>query len=141
MVRAATRRAYSLMKNLDESITFRKPARFGGGFVGPFNYDWKVLMPMDEAMLCQIVDDPYPFRFGFWLSEVTGTPDWARQSMSAYELLADWLERDQFPGRLPEKALQAFRKIMGREPNWRKKEAVKCDVTFAVLKACGPAWK
>ncbi len=34
------------------------------------------------------------------------------------------------------KSLKAFRQIIAREPNWRKKTSVKCDVMFAILNAC-----
>ena len=85
-----------------------------------------------------ILESPYPFQFGFWLRDITGLPEWARQNTSAYELLADWLEREILPERIPEKALKAFRQIAGREPYWRKETNVKCDITFAVLEACVP---
>jgi hypothetical protein len=37
-----------------------------------------------------------------------------------------------------DKTLEGFWHISGRESSWRNKTAVKCDLTFAVLKAC---WK
>ena len=54
------------------------------------------------------------------------------------ELLAHILCEDTFMDMIPDKALKAFRQIMGREPNWRKKTSVKCDVMFAILNACWP---
>lgn len=137
-VRAAVRQGYQLMKDCNEYITFRKPKEYGGGFVGPFNFNWQALGPLDQEGLRGILESPYSFQFGFWLGDITGLPDWARQSTSAYELLADWLEEGTLPERIPEKALKAFRQIAGREPDWRKKISVRCDLTFAVLKACLP---
>lgn len=135
---SAVRHAYELMKDFDEHITFRKPAEFGGGFVGPFNYNWQALKPISEKQLRSIIENPYHFQFGFWLGTVSGVPDWVRQSTATYELLADKLDKDTLFDMIPDKSLKAFRQIMGREPNWRKKTAAKCDVTFAVLKACMP---
>lgn len=136
--KSAVRRAYELMKDFDEYITFRKPAAFGGGFVGPFNYNWQALKPIDEDHMRHIIENPYPFQFGFWLGAISGVPDWVRQSTVSYALLADRLTEDTLFDLLPDKTLKAFRQIMGREPNWRKKAAAKCDVTFAALKACMP---
>ena len=50
--KAAVKRAYDIMKDVDEYITFKKPAEFGGGFIGPFNYNWHALKPM--AGYCQV---------------------------------------------------------------------------------------
>lgn len=141
IAKSAITHGYELMKNLEENITFRKPAEFGGGFVGPFNYNWQALSPIKEEQLWNIVENPYPFQFGFWLRAVSGTPDWVRQSTTAYELLADALDKDALFDRIPDKTLKAFKQIMGREPNWRKKTAAKCDVTYAVLRACWPVLK
>lgn len=88
-----------------------------------------------------IIDNPYHFQSGFWLDAVSGVPDWVRQSTVTYELLADMLDKDTLFDMIPDKTLKAFRQIMGKEPNWRKKTAAKCDVTFAVLKACLPVLK
>lgn len=141
IAKSAVRHAYELMKDFDEHITFRKPAEFGGGFVGPFNYDWQALKPISEEQLCHIIENPYHFQLGFWLGAVSGVPDWVRQSTVTYELLADKLDKDTLFDMIPDKTLKAFRQIMGKEPNWRKKTAAKCDVTFAVLKACMPVLK
>ena len=39
--KVAVKHAYEIMKDVDEYITFKKPTEFGGGFVGPFNYNWR----------------------------------------------------------------------------------------------------
>ena len=132
----AMKHGYELMKDFDEFITYRKPKEFGNGVVGPFNYNWQALKPVDENDLRRIMESSYHFQFGFWLRTITGVPDWVRQSTQTYEVLAHILEEDTFMDMIPEKALKAFRQIMGREPNWRKKTSVKCDVMFAILNAC-----
>ena len=134
--KAAVKHGYELMKDFDEHITYRKPKEFGSGVIGPFNYNWQALKPVDENGLRRIMESSYNYQFGFWLGAVSGTPDWVRQSTQTYELLAHILDKDTFMDMIPEKALKAFRQIMGREPNWRKKTSVKCDVMFAVLNAC-----
>lgn len=136
IAKTAIRHGYELMKDLNEHITFRKPKKFGDGFVGPFNYNWQALSPVTDEGLKRIIENPYPFQFGFWLGAASGVPDWVRQSTGTYELLADLLERDDYMERIPEKTLKAFRQIMGKEPNYRKKTAAKCDVTYALLRAC-----
>lgn len=132
----AMRHGYELMKDFDELITFRKPSGYGSGYVGPFNYNWQALTPVTEDRLQRILQSTYPFHFGFWLRDVGSTPDWARQSTKTYELLIDLLKKDELIERIPDKALKAFRQIMGIETSWRAKTAVRCDVTFAVLRAC-----
>lgn len=134
--KTAIRHGYELMRDFDEYITFKKPAEYGGGFVGPFNYNWQALKPVSAEQLNGILNSSYSFQFAFWLGAVSGVPDWVRQSSETYELLAHLLERDALFERIPEKALKAFRQVMGKEPNWRKKNAAKCDVTYAVLRAC-----
>lgn len=134
--KVAIKHGYELMKDFDEYITFKKPSEYGGGFVGPFNYNWQALTPVSAEQLDAILNSSYSFQFAFWLGAVSGVPDWVRQSNATYELLADLLERDAIFERIPEKALKAFRQVMGKEPNWRKKNAAKCDVTYAVLRAC-----
>ena len=141
IAQSATKHAYELMKEFDEYITFRKPFEFGGGFVGPFNYDWKALNPSSERQFQDIIENPYHFQFGFWLRAISTVPDWARQNTAAYELLADKLDKDTLFDMIPDKTLKAFRQIMGREPSWRRKASPKCDVTFAVLEACIPVLK
>lgn len=131
----AAAHAYELMKDFDEFITFKKPKAFGNGFVGPFNYNWQALKPVDSEQLYSIINSSYNFQFAFWLGAVSGVPDWIRQSTQTYELLADMLVRDTLFDMIPDRALKAFRQVMGIEPVWRGK-AAKCDVTYAVLKAC-----
>lgn len=134
--KAAIKHGYELMKDFDEYITYRKPKEFGNGVVGPFNYNWQALRPVDENDLRKIMKSSYNYQFGFWLKTVSGVPDWVRQNTQTYELLAHILIEDTFMDMIPEKTLNAFRKIMGREPDWRKKTSVKCDVMFAILNAC-----
>lgn len=135
--KTAAKRAYELLKDFDEHITFRKPKEYGSGFIGPFNYNWGALKPVNENELQKnILENPYKFCFGFWLGAITGVPDWVRQSTQTYELLAHLLDEDTFMDMIPEQALDGFRHIIGREPSWRKKTSVKCDVTFAILNAC-----
>lgn len=133
--KAAAKRAYEIMKDVDEFITFKKPAEFGGGFVGPFNYNWQALSPMTEEQIVGIMNSPNSFSFAFWLGAVSGVPDWVRQHNGTYEALAEMLERDTLSDNLPDNALSAFRKVSGREPSYRKKYAARCDLLYAVLQA------
>ena len=132
----AARHAYELMCNVDEFITFKKPAEYGGGFVGPFNYNWQALTPITEEKLYSIIKDPYPFSFAFWLGSVSGVPDFMLQSTGTYEVLADLLANKKIENLLPEKTFHAFRQVMGKEPSMRRKSAEKCDLTYAILRAC-----
>ena len=133
--KAAVKHAYELMKDFDEYITFKKPSEFGGGFVGPFNYNWQALNPLTEQQVIGIIMGSYNFGFAFWLGSVSGVPAWVKQSNTTYEVLADMLDRDVIFDMLSDKTLTAFRKVMGKESNYRKKYAAKCDVLYAVLKA------
>ncbi len=135
LAKSAAAHAYHLMKDLDEYITFRKPPVYGSGVVGPFNYDWQALRPHNKADIRAIVNDTYAFRFGFWLSAVSGVPDWVRQSTQSYEVLAELLEKDELFDAIPDRTLKAFRQIMGKEPAWRG-SAARCDVTYALLRTC-----
>lgn len=45
------------------------------------------------------------------------------------------LDRNVIFNQIPEKALKVFKQASGKEPNYRKKYAIECDVTYAVLKA------
>ncbi|MCI9411897.1 MAG: hypothetical protein HFG36_07495 [Eubacterium sp.] len=135
--KAAIKHGYELMKDFNEYITYRKPKEFGNGVVGPFNYDWQALRPVDENDLRRIMESSYNYQFGFWLRAVSGVPDWVRQNTQTYEVLAHILDKDTFMDMIPEKALKAFRQIIAREPNWRKKTSVKCDVMFAFLMLVG----
>ena len=127
--------AYEIMKDVDEYISFKKPSEFGGGFVGPFNYNWQALKPMTEEQIGGIMNSSYNFQFVFWLNSVAGIPDWVRQHNGTYEVLADMLDRNAILDMLPENALKAFRKVSGIENNYRRKNAAECDIIYAILKA------
>lgn len=133
--RASMKHAYELMKDFDEYITFKKPAEYGGSFVGPFNYNWQALKPVDEEKLYKIINDPYNFRFAFWLGSVSGVPDWVRQSDETYEILADFLEKEDKLDVIPDRVFSAFRRVSGKEPSYRKRSAAQCDLTYALLRA------
>ena len=133
--KVAVKHAYEIMKDVDEYITFKKPSEFGGGFVGPFNYNWQALKPMTEEQIIGIMNSSYNFQFAFWLGTITGVPDWVQQHNDTYEALADMLDRNAIINQIPTSALSAFKKVSGKEPNYRKKHAAECDVTYAVLKA------
>ena len=135
IAKEAVKHAYEMMKDVDEYITFKKPSEFGGGFVGPFNYNWQALKPMNEEQIIGIINSPYNFQFAFWLGTITGVPDWVQQHNDTYEALADMLDRNAVINQIPTSALSAFKKVSGKEPNYRKKHAAECDVTYAVLKA------
>ena len=135
IAKVAVKHAYEIMKDVDEYITLKKPTEFGGGFVGPFNYNWQVLKPMTEEQIIGIMNSSYNFQFAFWLGSVTGVPEWVQQHNGTYEALADMLERNVIFNQIPESALKAFKQVSGKEPNYRKKHAVKCDVLYAVLRA------
>lgn len=134
--RKAVKHAYAIMRDVDEFITFQKPKEFGGGVVGPFNFNWQALTPVTEQELDSIIHHPYPFQFAFWLSAVSGTPDFVRQSTGTYETLAALLQKGNLAALFPEKTFRAFRQVMGKEPNMRKKNAAECDLTYAILRAC-----
>ena len=133
--KAAIKHAYEIMKDVDEYITFKKPSEFGGGFVGPFNYNWQALKPLTEEQIVGIIKSPYNFQFAFWLGAITGVPDWVKQHNGTYEALADMLDRNIIFNQIPESALKAFKQVSGKEPNYRKKYAAECDVLYAVLRA------
>ena len=133
--KAAVKRAYEIMKDIDEYITFKKTAEFGGGFVGPFNYNWQALTPLTGEQIVGIMNSSYNFQFAFWLGAISSVPDWVKQHNDTYEVLADMLDRGVIFNQIPESALKAFKQVLGKEPNYRKKYAAECDVTYAVLKA------
>lgn len=136
IARKAAKHGYELMRDVNESITFKKPPKFGGGFVGPFNYNWQALTPVTKEKLQSIINSSYPFGFAFWLGSVTKVPDFMLQSTGTYEVLAELLRKGSIENLLPEKTYRAFRQVMGREPSLRKKNAKKCDLTYAILRAC-----
>ena len=133
--KAAVKHAYEIMKDVDEYITFKKLSEFGGGFVGPFNYNWQALKPLTEEQIVGIINSSYNFQFSFWLSSVTGVPDWVQQHNDTYEALAYMLDRNTIFNQIPENALKAFKQVSGKEPNYRNKYAAECDVLYAVLRA------
>lgn len=135
IAKAAIKHAYEIMKDVDEYITFKKPSEFGGGFVGPFNYNWQALKPLTEEQIIGIINSSYNFQFAFWLGSVTGVPDWVQQHNGTYEVLADMLDRNVIFNQIPESALKAFKQVSGKEPNYRKKYAIGCDVLYALLRA------
>lgn len=136
MVRDSVKHCYRLMRDFQGSITFRKPKEFGRSFVGPFNFGWYALGGVDLSTFHRIVNDPHKFEFGFWLARISGLPQWAIQTTQSYDTLLELVESDKLMDIIPDKALKGFRHISGIEPNWRNKTAVKCDVTYAVLRAC-----
>ena len=97
--KAAATKAYTLMRDVNEFITFKKPAEYNGGFVSPFNYNWQALAPITKEKLYAI----NPFRFAFWLGSVSGVPDFMLQSTDTYELLFDLLKNENIETLLPEK--------------------------------------
>ena len=133
--RAAAKRAYEIMKDVDELITFKKPKEFGGGFVLPFNYNWQSLNPMNEDQIVKIMNSSDNFYFTFWLTAVSNVPDWMKQHNDTYETLADMLDRNAILDKIPQSAFNAFRKVLGKEPTYRKKYAAECDILYAVLRA------
>lgn len=135
MAKAAIKHAYGIMKDVDEYITFKKPIAFGSGFVGPFNYNWQALNPMSEEQIRSIMSSSYNFQFAFWLNSVTGVPDWVQQHNGTYETLADMLDRNAILDNISDSALNAFKKVSGKEPSYRQKYAAECDITYAVLRA------
>ena len=80
---------YNLMRDFSEYITFKKPSVYGGGFVGPFNYDWQSLTPLTTAEILAIVNNEYSYRFAFWIRNITNTSKWAIQSTGSYESCKD----------------------------------------------------
>ena len=135
-VKRACARAYEIMRDVDEYVTFKKPAEFGGGFIGPFNYNWQALTPVTEEQLFGIINGSYSFGFAFFLGGVSGVPDFMPQPAGTYRLLSDILRRGGIDSLIPEPAYRAFRQVMGKEPTLRKKCAKRCDLTYALLRAC-----
>ena len=90
---------------------------------------------MTEEQIVSIMNSSYKFHFAFWLGSIAGVSDWAKQDNGTYEVLADMLDRNVIFNQIPESALKAFKQVLGKEPNYRKRYAAECDVTYAVLKA------
>ena len=93
------------------------------------------MKPIDGDALFEILNDPYNFRFAFWLGAVSGVPDWVRQSEETYAVLAEFLERDDKLDLIPDRVFSAFRRVSGKEPSYRKRTAAQCDLTYALLRA------
>ena len=45
------------------------------------------------------------------------------------------LDRNAIFHQIPESALKAFKQVLGKEPNYRKKHAAECDIIYAILRA------
>lgn len=133
--KTAMAHCYSLMKDVGY-IMFRKPKEYGSSYMGPFNFHWNTLDSIDMYDFQMIVNNRNHFTFAFWLRDLIRHPEWALQTIQPYEFLTKLLEDDTLIDFIPDNSLKGFRHILGIEPYWKNKTAVKCDVTFAVLKAC-----
>lgn len=133
--RSAVANCYDLMRDLDEYITFKKPREFGGGFVGPFNFDWQSLSPLTPERIIELTHDDYNYKFAFWLRNLTNTPRWAMQSTESYESLAELVKSGELVRSIPDKAFRAFHQVSGIEPNLRKKGAAECELVYCALRA------
>ena len=137
--KAAMKNSYSIMKDIDGYIMFRKPKEFGGSYMGPFNYGWQSLSPIEISDLQRMVHNTKNrFQFGFYIRDLSGHPKWAIQTTQPYEFLAEMLENDTLMDIMTDKALTGFRYLWGIEPNWRNKTAVKCDLIYRVINTCWP---
>jgi hypothetical protein len=85
-----------------------------------------------------IVNNRNHFAFGFWLRDLIRQPEWALQTIQPNEFLSELLKDDILIVFIPDKTQKGFRNLLGIEPYWKNKMAVKCDLTFAILKACWP---
>lgn len=55
---------------------FHKLREFGASFMGPFNYDWKALNPIELSDLQSLNNNlKNRFQFGFWLRSMTKHPN------------------------------------------------------------------
>ncbi len=133
--RDAVKHCYEMMKDFSEYITFRKPKEYGNGVVGPFNFNWQALNPFSKEDIRGIMESSYNYQFAFWLRGIN-LPEWIRQSTDTYEVLAQMITEDEYMEMIPKPALKAMRAVSGREPCWRNKNSVKCDVMFEMLNAC-----
>ncbi len=133
--RRSVANCYRLMCDIDEQITFKKPREFGGGFVGPFNFDWHSLSPLTPNQIVEIMRDDYNYKFAFWLRSLTNTPRWAMQSTGSYESLAELVKSGELVRSIPDKAFRAFHQVSGIEPNMRKKGAAECELVYCALRA------
>jgi len=130
---------YAIVKDIEGYIMFRKPKEFGGSYMGPFNYDWQSLNPIETHDLLRMVNNPKNrFQFGFYIRSLGRHPMWAIQTAQPYEFFADMLEKDTLMDNMTDKALSGFKYLWGIEPNWRNKTSVKCDLTYRILDTCWP---
>jgi hypothetical protein len=128
---------YMLTKDVEGYIMFRKPKEFGGSYMGPFNYGWQSLNPIETQDIQRMMNDQRNrFRFGFYIRDLSGHPMWALQTAQPYGLLAEMLENDTLMDNITAKALTGFRYLWGIEPNWRNKTSIKCDLTYRILNTC-----
>jgi hypothetical protein len=126
------------MKDLNEYITFKKPIEFGGSFIGPFNFNWQALNPIELSRLQWIIENPNRYMFGFYLRTLNRVPLWGVQTTQPYELLADLLEKGTIFELMNAKTLDGFRKLWGIEPSWKNETNIKCDLFYIILKICYP---
>lgn len=133
--RRSVANCYRLMCDIDEQITFKKPREFGGGFVGPFNFDWHSLSPLTPNQIVEIMRDDYNYKFAFWLRNLTNTPRWAMQSTESYESLAELVKSGELVRSIPDKTFRAFHQVFGIEPNLGKKAATECELLYCALRA------
>ncbi len=133
--RRSVANCYRLMRDLDEYITFKKPREFGGGFVGPFNFDWQSLSPLTPERIIALTQDDYNYKFAFWLRSLTNTPRWAIQSTGSYESLAELVKSGELVRSIPDKTFRAFHQVSGIEPSLRKKDAAECELLYCALRA------
>jgi hypothetical protein len=136
-VKKAMTHCYLLMKNVADYIMFRKPKEFGKSYMGPFNYGWQSLNPIEMQDFQKMVNNAKNrFQFGFYIRDLSGHPMWAIQTTQPYEFLADMLEKDTLMDLMTGKALTGFKYLWGIEPNWRSKTSVKCDLIYRILNTC-----
>jgi hypothetical protein len=135
IAKTAMTHCYVLMKDAGY-IMFRKPKEFGSSYVGPFNFHWNTLDSIDMNDFQMLVNNQNHFTFGFWLRDLIRHPKWALQTIQPYEFLSVLLEEDILMDFIPDNTKKGFRHLLGIEPYWGNTTAVKCDLSFAVLKAC-----
>ena len=135
--KSAMKNCYLIMKSVEDHIMFRKPKEFGGSYMGPFNYGWQSLNPIDMQGLQRMVNNTKNrFQFGFYVRDLSRHPMWAIQTTQPYEFFAEMLEKDTLMDNMTDKALTGFKYLWGIEPNWRNKLSVKCDLTYRIFNIC-----
>jgi hypothetical protein len=137
IAKAAITNCYTIMKDIEGYIMFKKPKEFGSSFMGPFNYGWQTLGAVEMKDLQRMVNNTKNrFQFGFYIRSLIRHPMWAIQTTQPYEFLAEMLEKDILLDLMTDKALTGFRYLWGIEHSWRNKISVKCDLTYTILKCC-----